>query len=140
MDTSRIAYGQAQPIAGRGKDVAADAQPNPAGTGSAGTATRAPAATPALPAADAAQAPLEDLQQLLEQASRHIHPEQRSLSFEIRDELGRAVVSVYDAETEELIRQIPSETAVRIATAMREMTQQGSGALPPSGLLLDEQA
>ena len=45
-----------------------------------------------------------------------------------------------EIETEELIRQIPSDTAVRIATAMREMTQQGSGALPPSGRLLDEQA
>ncbi len=140
MDTSRIAYGQPQPIAGRGKAVAADAQPKPASADSAGTATAAPAATSALAVADAAQAPLEELQQLLEQASRHIHPEQRSLSFEIRDELGRAVVSVYDAQTEELIRQIPSETAVRIAAAMREMTQQGRGTLPPSGLLLDEQA
>ena len=140
MDTSRIAYGQNQPIAGRGKAVAEDAQPKPASAASAASSTPAPAATPALAAAAGAKAPLEDLQQLLEQASRHIHPEQRSLSFEIRDELGRAVVSVYDAETEELIRQIPSETAVRIAAAMREMTQQGSGALPPSGLLLDEQA
>ena len=140
MDTSRIAYGQNQPIAGRGKAVAEDAQPKPASAASAASSTPAPAATPALAAAAGAKAPLEDLQQLLEQASRHIHPEQRSLSFEIREELDRTVVSVYDAETEELIRQIPSETAVRIATAMREMTQQGSGALPPSGLLLDEQA
>ena len=140
MDTSRIAYGQNQPIAGRGKAVAEDAQPEPASAASAASSTPAPAATPALAAAAGAKAPLEDLQQLLEQASRHIHPEQRSLSFEIRDELGRTVVSVYDAETEELIRQIPSEAAVRIAVAMREMTQQGSGALPPSGLLLDEQA
>ena len=120
--------------------MAEDAQPEPASAASAASSTPAPAATPALAAAAGAKAPLEDLQQLLDQASRHIHPEQRSLSFEIRDELGRTVVSVYDAETEELIRQIPSEAAVRIAVAMREMTQQGSGALPPSGLLLDEQA
>ena len=93
MDTSRIAYGQNQPIAGRGKAVAEDAQPKPASAASAASSTPAPAATPALAAAAGAKAPLEDLQQLLEQASRHIHPEQRSLSFEIRDELGRTVVS-----------------------------------------------
>jgi flagellar protein FlaG len=138
MDTSRIAYGQAQPMAGRGKAVVADA---PLKTATSGTAETAAAPAPPDPAtADAPKAPLEDLQQLLEQASRHIHPEQRSLSFEVREELGRAVVSVYDAETEELIRQIPSETAVRIAVAMREIAQQGSDALPASGLLLDEQA
>jgi flagellar protein FlaG len=140
MDTSRIAYGQVQPMAGRGKAVVADAPLNTAGSGTAETAATPAPATPYPATADAPRAPLEDLQQLLEQASRHIHPEQRSLSFEVREELGRAVVSVYDAETEELIRQIPSETAGRIATAMREIAQQGSDALPASGLLLDEQA
>ena len=140
MDTSRIAYGQSQPLAGRGKAVVADAAPKHASEGTAPAATASVPAAPDPAVAAAAQAPLQDLQQLLEQASRHIHPEQRSLSFEVREELGRAVVSVYDAETEELIRQIPSETAVRIAAAMRELAQQGGDALPSSGLLLSEQA
>jgi flagellar protein FlaG len=140
MDTSRIAYGQVQPITGRDRVVAADAQPKPAGS-----ATVASLAVPAPSVQDAAaietpKPPLEDLQRLLEQAGRHIHPEWRSLSFEVREELGRAVVSVYDADTEELIRQIPPETAVRIATAMREIAQQGNDTLPASGLLLDERA
>lgn len=140
MDTSRIAYGQAQPIAGKGKVVVADAQPKPPRTGAKDSASAA-VPVPAVPnPGDDAKAQLDNLQQLLEQASRHIHPEQRSLSFEVSEELGRAVVSVYDTETEELIRQIPSETAVRIATAMREIAQQGGDALPASGLLLDEQA
>ena len=140
MDTSRIAYGQAQPMAGRGRVVVADAQLKPTSSGAADSATTATPVPAGAHPADDAKAQLENLQQLLKQASRHIHPEQRSLSFEVSDELGRPVVSVYDAETEELIRQIPSETAVRIAAAMREIAQQGGDALPVSGLLLDEQA
>jgi flagellar protein FlaG len=133
MDMSRIAYGLTQPTAGKGRAVP-DAQPKRTGTG-------APApASPSPPTAEGAQPPQEALQQLLQQVSQHINPEQRSLSFEVSEELGRAVVSVYDTETKELIRQIPSETLVRIATTMQEIAQQGGDGRMASGLLLSEQA
>ena len=118
--------------------MAADAQPRPANPGA--TENAAPGAPAGAEPVAGTGTPRADLQQLLAQVSRHIDPERRALSFELSEELGRAVVSVYDAETEELIRQIPSETAVRIAAAMREIAQQGGDALPTSGLLLDEQA
>jgi len=140
MDMSRIASGQAQPMAGRGKAVAADAPPRPARAGTADSATAATPVAGGLDPADNAKATREHLQQLLEQVSRHIDPERRSLSFEVSDEMGPAVVSVYDAETEELIRQIPSETLLRIAAAMREIALQGGAGLAAPGLLLREQA
>jgi len=138
MDISRIASGAAQPVAGRSEAVAANAQPRPANPGA--TENAAPGAPAGAEPVAGTGTPRADLQQLLAQVSRHIDPERRALSFELSEELGRAVVSVYDAETEELIRQIPSETLVRIATTMRELAQHGGDARAASGLLLREQA
>lgn len=80
-----------------------------------------------------------DLPALLESVSQFIGPERRSLSFEIHEELGRTVVSVYDADTEELIRQIPPDELIRVAAVMHELAEQGEQR-PASGLLLDAQA
>lgn len=46
---------------------------------------------------------------------------QRSLSFSINENTGRAVVEVTDKTTGEVIRQLPTEEALRLAESLEEM-------------------
>ena len=149
MDSVRIGYGVPQSTAGSGNKLPATVAPAPAQAPAPDTVQPAETGTAAPPeriaattqkVAENTQRTREDLQQLLEAVSRFIDPQRRSLSFEVHEELGRTIVSVYDAETEELIRQIPDETLVRLALAMHEYAQQGGDAPRAAGFLLQEQA
>lgn len=44
-----------------------------------------------------------------------------SISFQVNEDIDRVVVSVVDKDTEELIRQIPSEEVVQLAKRLNEM-------------------
>lgn len=46
----------------------------------------------------------------------------RELQFEVDDDTGRTVVTVRDAKTEEVIRQIPSEEVLEIAARLEEVS------------------
>ena len=46
----------------------------------------------------------------------------RKLSFSIEESTGRTVIKVYDAETDELIRQIPPEETMRLAEVIGEQS------------------
>ena len=46
---------------------------------------------------------------------------QRDLRFTLDEELGRPVVRVLDSETQELIRQIPNETALKLARNLKSI-------------------
>lgn len=54
-----------------------------------------------------------------------------TLRFSVNEESGKAVISVVDRETDEVIRQIPPESALKIAEAFAAVT---------SGTLLSESA
>lgn len=49
------------------------------------------------------------------------------LEFKVDDESGRTVITVYHPETEEVIRQIPPEQALKLAQLLREQQEEGSG-------------
>ena len=53
--------------------------------------------------------PVEVLASAVDQLNKHAQAVQRSLEFSIDDNSGRTVIQVIDTETEEVIRQIPSE-------------------------------
>ncbi|TPW13312.1 MAG: flagellar protein FlaG [Halothiobacillaceae bacterium] len=63
---------------------------------------------------------------------------QTNLEFSVEEETGMVLVKVYDAETEELVRQIPSEQVVKMARFMHEQSGVDAGRI--EGLLLEEQA
>ncbi len=50
---------------------------------------------------------------------------QRSIHFSVSEDSGRTIIKVYDAVTDELIREIPSEELQRISKAIEEQLSSG---------------
>lgn len=67
-----------------------------------------------------AQLEPEQLSQIVENLNAFVQLTKRNVSFTIDKESGRDVISVFDAETQELIRQIPSEEALALLKRMDE--------------------
>lgn len=84
----------------------------------------------------AEQAPQEgqsvDKQQLAEAVSHlnsYVQNHRRNLEFNIDESSGKTVVKVIDAETDEVIRQIPNENALHMAQFLRENGGASEGAI-----------
>ncbi|RDH84701.1 MAG: flagellar biosynthesis protein FlaG [endosymbiont of Galathealinum brachiosum] len=69
----------------------------------------------------------EDLKQAVTELNQHIQNIERDLFFSVDDSSGRTVVKVVNSETEEVIRQIPSEEVLRISRSIHEQMGDVSG-------------
>lgn len=69
----------------------------------------------------------EDLQQAVAELNQHIQNIERDLLFSVDDSSGRTVVRVVNSDTEEVIRQIPSEEVLRISRSIHEQMGDISG-------------
>jgi flagellar protein FlaG len=124
----------------------APSMPAPSGAAPA-VASSAAAQTSAQKAAPAPQTEpaiaVESIQELADRIGEQINIERRNLSFSIDDSTGNVVVQVIDAETDEVIRQVPSEEFQRLAQAMADLRgrllDESSGLSQP-GLLLSDRA
>jgi len=63
---------------------------------------------------------LEALQEKVSQLNEHMQSLNRSLQFSIDETSGDTVVKVIDAETKELVRQIPSQDVIDARNAVAE--------------------
>lgn len=72
----------------------------------------------------------QKLQESVDELNDFIQPHNTSLRFSIDDESGSVVVKVTDKETQEVIKQIPSEEALELAKALDKL----------KGLLIQQQA
>jgi len=70
-----------------------------------------------LPAARAAAAS-QDLEHALRKLNETMAASQRNLSFRVDEGSGRTVITVVDASTKEVIRQIPSEEVLVLSRAL----------------------
>ena len=82
-----------------------------------GQQTRAAAADEA-----AKQAEKERTQKLVDDLSESLSSMQTSLDLSVDEDLGRIVVKIVDPETQEIIKQIPSEEALALAKSLGKMT------------------
>ncbi|VAW89295.1 Flagellin protein FlaG [hydrothermal vent metagenome] len=73
------------------------------------------------------------LQAAVSRMSDHVQSIRRGLEFSVDEGTGRTVITVYDAESEEVIRQIPSEEFLNLVRRMDEKMET-------SGSLINEQA
>jgi len=76
------------------------------------------------------QAKKPDMEQLTEAVAKlndHLQAIDRDLHFSIDDASGQTVVKVVNSETDELIRQIPSEEVLRISQTIKEQVENLTG-------------
>jgi len=69
----------------------------------------------------------EDIQQAVAELNQHIQNIERDLLFSVDDSSGRTIVRVVNSDTEEVIRQIPSEEVLRISRSIHEQMGDVSG-------------
>ena len=69
----------------------------------------------------------EELQKVVEQLNQHVQMIQRDLQFSVDEDSGHTVVRVVNAETKELVRQIPSEEVLRISRSIKEQIDDTKG-------------
>lgn len=62
----------------------------------------------------------EDLGEAVSQLNDFVQNVQRDLQFEVDNELGQTIVKVVDQQTQEVIRQIPDEVALRLAEKLQQ--------------------
>lgn len=78
--------------------------------------------------------PEQALEQALDVINRAMVLEQRSLSFSVDEVSGRSIIKVVDQQTEQLIRQIPTEEVLRVAQDIKKLQEEMGQSL---GLLID---
>ncbi len=62
----------------------------------------------------------EELDDAVSQLNDYVQNVQRDLQFEVDNELGQTIVKVVDQQTQEVIRQIPDEVAMRLAEKLQQ--------------------
>jgi len=102
------------------------------GVAGANQPPQAPAAPagPNAPDAPARRADAEALRKAVAAARAVLKPVANSLEFTVDDSSGRTIVRVFDTETQQLIRQIPSKEMVEIARVLERL----------QGILLNDRA
>lgn len=69
----------------------------------------------------------EQLQKVVEQLNDHVQMIKRDLHFSVDDASGRTVIRVTNSETDELVRQIPSEEVLQISRNLKEQIDSITG-------------
>ena len=67
----------------------------------------------------------QDLELVVSNINDFVQNIQRSVQFSVSEDSGRTIIEVYDAASEELIREIPSEELQRISKAIEEQISSG---------------
>ncbi|MCV2216434.1 flagellar protein FlaG [Thauera sp. Sel9] len=123
--------GNAIPQTTRILSQATQSAPQAAAPSPEAVATGMPATgTPTVTTAAVQQPDAQQIAQAVEEMRAAISPVAQNLQFSIDQDIGRTIVKVVDASTDEVIRQIPSEEIVAIAKAMDKL----------QGLLIKQQA
>lgn len=86
-------------------------------------------------AVDSAPATREELDRAVADISQLVQSSQRNLNFSVDEGSGKTVVKVIDSQSDEVIRQIPSEEVVALARRLRETSDEAL-----SGLLMQSRA
>ena len=68
-----------------------------------------------------------ELQNVVKRLNEYVQMVNRDLQFSVDEQSGRSVIRVVNAETQELVRQIPSEEILRISQYIKEQTDEVSG-------------
>ena len=79
----------------------------------------------------------KDVEKALSDVNHFFQAEQRKLSFSVNEISKKVVIEVKDAETDQVIRQIPPEFVVRLAEHLNELSTENGDS---GGYLLRDKA
>ncbi len=71
---------------------------------------------------------VEDLDEVVKNLNDQVQTVQRSLQFSVDEDTGKQIVTVRDANTNDVIRQLPSEEALELSKRMMEKEKSGNNA------------
>ena len=80
----------------------------------------------------------EDIRQAAEVLREAVSRYSPSLAIDVDEELNKTIVTVLDADTNEVIRQIPSQDLIDVARAIKRYGVDALGSDYVNGILLDE--
>ena len=63
---------------------------------------------------------VERVEQAVASLNEYVQSVQRDLTFRLDDTSGKTVITVYDRNTEEVVRQIPDDLALRLARDLQQ--------------------
>lgn len=79
------------------------------------------------------------LEEAVSQINSFVQSVQRDLSFSMDEASGRTVIKVMDSESGKLVRQIPSEEVLALASYLQGMQEESSGTESiPTGILFSD--
>jgi flagellar protein FlaG len=62
----------------------------------------------------------EQVQDAVSRINEYVQQSERTLDFQLDEDSGKTIISVYDTQSSELIRQIPSELALELARKLND--------------------
>ena len=71
----------------------------------------------------------EKAKEVVEQLNKHAQAVNRDLFFSVDEDSGKTVIKVVNADTAELVRQIPSEEVLRLSETIRESIETSTGVI-----------
>ena len=80
----------------------------------------------------------EDIREAAEVLREAVSRYSPSLAIDVDEELNKTIVTVMDADTNEVIRQIPSQDLIDVARAIKRYGVDALGSDYVNGILLDE--
>jgi flagellar protein FlaG len=80
---------------------------------------------------------VNEVRDAVSQINDFVQTVQRDLSFNLNEESGRTVIRVIDSKSGELIRQIPSDEVLAIASHLRDVSANALNEVP-QGLLFSD--
>lgn len=84
--------------------------------------------------ADKKESQAKDLNEALQDVEDFLQVQNRNLAFSVDEQTKRAVVTVKDAHSGDIIRQIPSEEVLRLAERIKDLQQDVDSSV---GILFD---
>lgn len=113
---------------------AAPAAPRASASGPPPSSLDAPSATPAKPASPTAQTTAKDLGPAVKSLQDYIKPEQIA-TLQVDHATGESFVKIVNAQTKQLVLQIPSAQVLAMAHKLQEMDNDQAAA----GILVDQE-
>jgi flagellar protein FlaG len=124
MSTLNTDNARAVVTEGSRKD-AAPAAGKPAKEGQGGGKALPPVSNPTnTGASDRVSGSNQQVERAIAKLNDYVQSFQRDLRFRVDEDLGRPIVTVVDRETQKVIRQIPNETAIRLARNLKTIQLQ----------------